>query len=461
MPGLPIAANTDLPPYDTEMRRQLRHRELLEGEFWQRIPLWKDVDTETFLDYKWQGRNSITRYGKLLDAIADIAPRDFVKDAAEGFRAAPMSVRVTPYLVSLIDWTNPYDDPIRTQFIPLASRKLSDHPELVFDSLAEQRDMAVPGLTHRYPDKALFLALDTCPVYCRFCTRSYAVGQDTETVDKVNMGVNKTRWERVFEYIERTPVLEDIVLSGGDVYNLNARLLRELGMRLIEIPHVRRLRFATKGPAVLPQKLISDKAWTKALVEVCERARELCKDVALHTHFNHAAEITWITREAINKLTERGVVVRNQTVLQRGVNDSTEAMSLLIKRLSWINVHPYYVYCCDQVSGIEDMRTTLHTAVELEKQVRGLTAGFNTPTFVVDTLGGGGKRDVHSFEHYDRITGIAVFRSPNVDPDRLFYYYDPISQLWPEVQAKWANPLERERMKFDAATRARAVLAGR
>lgn len=461
MPALPAAANHDHNGFDTDLQRQLRHRDLLEGDFWRRIPIWKDVDAATFLDHKWQGRNAITKYGKLLDAVTELAPRDFIKDAAEGFRSAPMSVRITPYLVSLIDWTNAYDDPIRTQFIPLASRRLPDHPELVLDSLAEQRDMPVPGLTHRYPDKALFLALDTCPVYCRFCTRSYAVGLDTETVDKVALGVDKKRWENVFQYIERTPVLEDIVLSGGDVYNLNARLLRELGMRLLDIPHVRRLRFATKGPAVLPQKLLSDEAWTQALIDVCERSRELHKDVALHTHFNHAAEITWITRDAINKLTESGVVVRNQTVLQRGVNDSIEAMTLLVKRLSWINVHPYYVYCCDQVAGIEDMRTTLHTAIELEKHVRGLTAGFNTPTFVVDTLGGGGKRSVHSFEHYDRITGIAVFRSPNVDADRLFYYYDPVSQLWPEVQAKWANPLERERMKFDAATRARAALAGR
>lgn len=444
-----------------DLARALRHRDLLEGDFWRRIPAWSEIDTATFLDHRWQGRNSITQPGKLLDTIVELAPRDFIKDAAEGFRRAPMSVRVTPYLLSLIDWSDPYNDPLRIQFIPLASRHLPDHPELTFDSLAEQRDMPVPGLAHRYPDKALFLALNTCPVYCRFCTRSYAVGLDTETVDKVALGVDKQRWERVFEYIERTPTLEDIVLSGGDVYNLNARLLTEVGTRLLDIEHVRRIRFATKGPAVLPQKLLSDPAWADALVALTQRSWELHKDVALHTHFNHPAEITWITRDAIATLTERGVVVRNQAVLQRGVNDSIEAMTLLCKRLSWINVHPYYVYACDLVRGVEDLRTTLHTAIELEKQVRGVTAGFNTPTFVVDTLGGGGKRGVHSFEYYDRITGIAVFRSPNVDPDRLFYYYDPVSQLWPEVQAKWADPVARERMKFDAATRARSALAGR
>ena len=102
-----------------------------------------------------------------------------------------MSVRVTPYLLALIDWENPYADPLRIQFIPLGSRLLPDHPKLDLDSLHEQADAPVPGLTHRYPDKALFLPLNTCPVYCRFCTRSYAVGVDTEEVEKVELRVER------------------------------------------------------------------------------------------------------------------------------------------------------------------------------------------------------------------------------------------------------------------------------
>lgn len=447
---------------EAEVPRHLfKHRELQEGEFWRRIPAYANVDTPTFLDHRWQARHVINKASRLLEALQGLAPEEFIQDATEGLAGASMSVRVTPYLMSLIDWDNPYDDPLRVQFIPLASRRLPDHPELTLDALAEQRDSPVPGLTHRYPDKALFLALDTCPVYCRFCTRSYAVGQDTETVDKVHIHANTARWDKVFEYIEATPQLEDIVISGGDVYNLPAKHIRTLGHRLLDIPHIQRIRFASKGPAVLPMKLLTDDDWVGALLEVQERARTLRKDLALHTHFNHPNEITWITREAIGRLTERGMMIRNQSVLQRGVNDSIEAMSLLIKRLGWINVHPYYVYVCDLVAGIEDMRTTLHAALELEKNVRGLSAGYNTPTFVIDALGGGGKRCVHSFEYYDRITGIAVYRSPNVDPDRLFYHYDPICQLWPEVQVKWADPVARERMKFDAATRARSALAGR
>ncbi|MFZ4579876.1 MAG: KamA family radical SAM protein [Myxococcota bacterium] len=458
-PTLSIAAPARVRP--TAAAGSMAHGNLREGAFWQTLPAWRDVDEATFLDFRWQGRNSITRIDKLLEAIQGIAPAEFIADAEAGFANSPMSVRVSPYLMSLIDWTQPYEDPLRRQFIPLASRLLPDHPELTLDSLHEQDDSPVPGLTHRYPDKALFLALDTCPVYCRFCTRSYAVGLDTGMVDKVHLNADAARWERIFAYIASRPELEDIVLSGGDVYNLPAKHIRLIGERLLALPNVKRLRYATKGPAVMPQKLLTDTEWTQALVDVVEFGRDRRKDVVLHTHFNHANEITWITREAIGKLLEKGVFVRNQSVLQRGVNDTTESMKLLVKRLGHIGVHPYYVYVHDLVKGVEDLRTTLQTAIDIEKEVRGSTAGFNTPTFVVDTLGGGGKRDAHSFEYYDRHNGIALFRSPNVDPERLFYFFDPVETLAPEVQARWADPVERQRMKDEAATNARARLPTR
>ncbi len=429
----------------------LAHRDLRQGAFWQVIPAWRDIDEATFLDHKWQGRNSITRFDALLATVAPIVPPEFLRDAEAGFAQAPMSVRVSPYLLSLIDWNHPYDDPIRRQFIPLSTQILPDHPELTLDSLGEQHDMPVLGLTHRYPDKALFLALDTCPVYCRFCTRSYAIGQDTDLVDKVHMNADSARWERIFAYIESRPELEDIVLSGGDVYNLNARNIRYIGERLLQLPNVRRIRYATKGPAVMPQKLITDHEWRQALIDVVHMGRKLHKDVVLHTHFNTAQEITWITKRALDLLHEEGVFIRNQSVLQRGVNDSVGAMQALVKRLGYVNVHPYYVYVHDLVKGTEELRTSLQTAIDIEKAVRGATAGFNTPTFVVDTLGGGGKRDAHSFEYYDRSTGIALYRSPNVDPERLFWFFDPLHTLSPAMQARWADPQQRQEMKRSAA----------
>src|SRR3954468_20280685 len=334
----PAALRPPVPP------ASLTHRELLGGEFWRRIPSYANVTEAEFLDHKWQAKHSITNIGKLLAALKGLVSEAFIADAQRGFERGPVAGRVSPYLLSLIDWSDPERDPLRLQFIPLGSRLLPDHPRLDLDSLHERVDIPVPGLTHRYVDKALFLALDTCPVYCRFCTRSYAVGIDTEEVEKFQLKVNSERWEKIFAYVQSRNELEDIVISGGDSYQLRADQLQEIGDSLLAIPHVKRMRFATKGPAVMPQKILTDEAWTDALTRIVEKGRKLHKEVVLHTHFNHPNEITGITEDAMNKMCERGIVVRNQAVLQRGVNDAPETMRLLIKRLGHLNVHPYYVY---------------------------------------------------------------------------------------------------------------------
>jgi lysine 2,3-aminomutase len=436
---------------------RLDHARLLEGPFWQAIPAYRGVSEAEFLDHRWQAKHTITKIPKLLDAIEGLVSDDFIEDAARGFRSAPMSVRVSPYLLSLIDWTRPYEDPLRLQFIPLHSRLLPDHPKLDLDSLHERVDMPVVGLTHRYFDRALFLPLDTCPVYCRFCTRSYAVGVDTEEVSKFQLRVNAERWQEAFAYIRSRPELEDIVISGGDVYQLRAEQITEIGETLLAMPNIRRLRYATKGLAVMPQKITSDLAWTDALTRIVERGRAMHKEVVVHTHFNHPREITWITEIATNKLFERGITVRNQSVLQRGVNDHVDTMRLLVKRLAHVNVHPYYVYMHDLVKGVEDLRTTLQTGLDLERGVRGLTAGFNTPTVVVDAPGGGGKRDAHSYEHYDRETGVSVFTSPNVHPGTLYFYFDPIDLLPEAGRRRWADPAQHARMIEEAADAALAT----
>ncbi|MCG5055615.1 MAG: KamA family radical SAM protein [Myxococcales bacterium] len=432
----------------------VQHRELLDGEFWRRIPAYADVGRQEFYDHQWQAKHSITSVGKLLSAVQALVPPAFIADAEEGFRRAPMSVRVSPYLLSLIDWSDPVADPLRTQFIPLASSRLPDHPKVDLDSLHERKDAPVLGLTHRYPDRALFLPLDMCPVYCRFCTRSYAVGRDTEEVTKFQLRANPERWGQAFAYIASRPEVEDVVISGGDSYQLRPDQLEHIGNSLLAIPHVRRMRFATKGPAVMPQKILTDEDWTDALTRVVERGRRQHKDVVLHTHFNHPNEITELTRAAMNRLFERGIYVRNQTVLQRRVNDTPQIMTLLVKRLSYVNVHPYYAYQHDMVRGVEDLRTPLWVTLDLEKRVRGATTGFNTPIFVVDAPGGGGKRDAHSFEHYDRTTGISVFTSPAVKPDETFYYFDPLDTLPEEGQRRWADPLQHQAMIEEAAAAA-------
>ncbi|HBB32775.1 MAG TPA: KamA family radical SAM protein [Cyanobacteria bacterium UBA8803] len=422
----------------------------LDDAFWCKIPAFSQVSEDEFIDYKWQIKHSVCNEPNLIKTIKDIAPDEFIKAACQGFSKTPMAVRITPYLLSLINWRDPWHDPICKQFIPTSNQLMEDHPMLRLDSLHELKDAIAPGLIHRYAHKALFLPLDTCPAYCRFCTRSYAVGRDTNIVKKVNLPIAPQRWKEAFNYIESHPELEDVAISGGDTYNLSAEHIKAIGFRLLQIPHIRRIRFATRGIAVMPMKILSDEKWLKAITSVLNLGRQLHKEVALHTHFNHASEITSITQLAMNQLFELGLVVRNQTVLLRGVNDTASQMQLLIKRLSYINIQPYYVYQHDLVKGVEDLRTSVETAIKLEKNVRGVAAGFNTPTFVLDTPGGGGKRCIHSYEYYNRETGVSVYTAPAVKPGQYFLYFDPLHSLKVEIRAAWQDPKKREEMCSEA-----------
>src|SRR5262249_52805756 len=154
----------------------LQHRQLRTDEFWRRIPAYKNIDTETFLDHAWQSRNSATSPARLFEAVGDLVTPAFREEVAAGCRRAPLALRLSPYLLSLMNWEDPYACPLRKQFIPVGNQICEDHPRLTMDSLHEQPDSPVPGVTHRYRDKASFFPLNTCPVYCRYCTRSYSVG---------------------------------------------------------------------------------------------------------------------------------------------------------------------------------------------------------------------------------------------------------------------------------------------
>ena len=427
------------PIKDPVPKEEITHRKFDGGTFWHKIPAFGKTDEEEFLDWKFQNKNTVRTVDQLEEAVRDLVDSDFLDDVREGMRLAPMNVRLSPYVISRIDWSSPYEDPLRRQFIPVASTRLPDHPRLTLDSLHERKDSPVRGLVHRYPDKALFLPIDVCPVYCRFCTRSYAIGGDTDKVNKHEYKPDVKRWNRALAYVASRPEIEDIVVSGGDAYMLTPKHIRYFGETLLAIPHVRRIRFATKGLAVMPMKVLTHDEWTDTMVDLTERGRDLHKEVCIHTHFNTINEMSAITKKALDRLFERGVKVRNQAVMIRGVNDSPEHMVEFNRKLSFINVQPYYVYQHDMVKGVEELRTTVGQTTEIERHSRGATAGFNTPTYVNDVPGGGGKRDVHSFDHYDPVTGVSVYRSPNVDERAAYLYFDPIDQLPIEGQRIWAS----------------------
>ncbi|CAI6338154.1 unnamed protein product [Periconia digitata] len=412
--------------------------------YWSHIPAWKDVERKEFVSYRFQLRNTVN-HAKLNKFLIDVLPdtlapsynlqlqhiqtkHDFIEDANSGLEVAPMAVRLTPHILSRINWAAPLDDPIRRQFLPLKSSIIEDHRLLTLDSLDEEADSPVPGLVHRYPGRALFLATSICPVYCRFCTRSYAVGAPTRTVSKWPQKPSRKRWEKVFQHIEKDHSLRDIIISGGDAYYLSPEDLREIGERLLGIPHILRFRFASKGLAVAPGRILDQTdPWASTLIDLSNQGRRIGKQVCLHTHINHPNEITWITRSAANYLFANGVIVRNQSVLLKGVNDDVETMGNLIRSLSEINIQPYYVYQCDLVRGVEDLRTPLGTMLRIEKHIRGTFSGFMLPSFVVDLPGGGGKRLASTFESY--LDGISTWEAPGLSGEKgrkRYLYYDPI-----------------------------------
>lgn len=252
------------------------------------------------------------------------------------------------------------------------------------------------------------------------------MGAQTETVNKASIKPTEKRWNAMFEHIEATPTIQDVVVSGGDSYYLEPHNLVKIGERLLSIPHIRRFRFATKGLAVCPMRILDrSDGWTDALVDLSNKGRKLGKEVAMHTHFNHPEEITWVTEKASQYLFEHGVRVRNQTVLLRGVNDDLATMKSLIRKLADNNIQPYYVYLGDMVQGVEDLRTPLSTILMLQKRIRGTIGGFVTPNFVVDLPGGGGKRLAADYETYDEETGISTWKAEGVTGDKVHVYYDP------------------------------------
>ena len=242
------------------------------------------------------------------------------------------------------------------------------------DPLHEDEDSPVPGLTHRYPDRVLFLITDQCSMYCRHCTRRRFAGQhDCESP--------KERIQKSIDYIARTPQVRDVLLSGGDGLLVSDAMLESIIERLRAIPHVEIIRIGTRTPVVCPQRITDD------LVNMLKKYHPIW----VNTHFNHPNEITPESAEACAKLANAGIPLGNQSVLLRGVNDCVHVMKQLVRNLVKIRVRPYYLYQCDLSMGIEHFRTPVSKGIEIIEALRGHTSGYAVPTFVVDAPGGGGK----------------------------------------------------------------------
>ena len=320
-------------------------------------------------DWRWQLRNRITT----LDGLKRIVrlSEDEIK-AITGERDS-LPVAVTPYYVSLLDAFDP-QQALRRTVVPTMGEHLCS-PGEAHDPLGEDKDSPVPGLVHRYPDRVLFLVTEFCSTYCRYCTRSRLVGKSRKT------GFRPEYWESAIAYIESTPAIRDVLISGGDPLTLSDDKLEYLLSRLRRIPHIEIIRIGTKIPVVLPHRI------TVTLTGMLRRYHPLWMSI----HFTHPDELTSEVQDACERLAGAGIPLGSQTVLLSGINDQVDTMKRLVHGLLRCRVRPYYLYQCDPILGSAHFRTPVEKGLEIIRGLRGHTSGYAVPHYVIDAPEGGGK----------------------------------------------------------------------
>jgi lysine 2,3-aminomutase len=363
-------------------------------------------------DWRWQIQNRIRTLAQL-EKILRLSAKERL---ALEMHQSQLPISVTPYFMSLFA-REEADNPLRRTVIPTVDEFLKT-PGESDDPLAEDEHSPVPGLVYRYPDRVLFLALDFCSTYCRYCTRSRLVGHGA-------IHPSKSRWQKAIDYIAATPTIRDVLISGGDPLTLGDDRLEWLLARLRQIPHLEIIRIGTKIPAVLPQRV------TPQLVRMLRKFHPLW----ISLHFTHPEECTPEAYQACSRLADAGIPLGSQTVLLKNVNDQVDTMKKLVHHLLRMRVRPYYLYQCDPISGSSHFRTPVAKGLEIIRGLRGFTSGYAVPTYVIDAPGGGGKIPLmpdytlgysddflmlrnyenRTFSYPDRHS--LSFAIPNVDPE--------------------------------------------
>ena len=449
-----------------------RH-ELAEPD-WRRFPGWAGVSAAEWGSAQWQRAHCVKNARQLRQVTGPGLDERFFSDLERDQRErATMSMLIPPQMLNtMVSSAAPdepgfteafYADPVRRYMIPAFSDRRTDwpsHPHAQRDSLHEAEMWAVEGLTHRYPTKVLAELLPTCPQYCGHCTRMDLVGNATATTDKHKFALARDdRLGAMLDYLRRTPGVRDVVVSGGDVANLPWPRLEGFVSSLLEIDSVRDIRLASKALMGLPQHWLSDEV-RAGMARLAGTARSRGVSIAIHTHVNAAQSVTPLVARAAAAMLEAGVRdVRNQGVLLRGVNNSSEALlDLCFALLDGAGIMPYYFYMCDMIPGSEHWRLAVHEAQALQHDIMGYLPGFATPRVVCD-VPYVGKRWVHQVARYDTERGIsywtknyhtAIEADDQLALSREYPYYDPIYLLPESGQAWWRSQAARPRA--DTAT---------
>jgi len=330
-----------------------------------------NITVTKWKDYKWQLNNSI----KTVAAFEKFTGITFTEEEHEELEntISKFPLSITPYYASLIKKENYRNDPIFKQAFPNpAELKISKYD--MKDPLHEDKDSPTKGITHRYPDRVLFLVSNRCAMYCRHCTRKRKVG-DPDHIPSKHQIIQGIR------YIENNPQIRDVLLSGGDPLMLPDDYLDWILTELNSIPHIEVVRIGSRIPVVLPYRI------TDELVQMLKKHHPLW----LNTHFNHPRELTLSSREALRKLADAGIPLGNQSVLLAGVNDCPQIMKKLNQKLVQNRVRPYYLFQCDLSEGLTHFRTPIGKGIEIMESLVGHTSGLAVPKYVIDAPGGGGK----------------------------------------------------------------------
>lgn len=384
-----------------------------------RRALFPEATEAEWSDWRWQQRHAVRNLAQLERFIPLTEDeRAGVQETASLFR-----IGISPYYLSLIDREHPFC-PVRMQSIPVRAEARIRPGELA-DPLGEDPRRPEEAIVHKYPDRVLFLALDSCSVYCRHCTRRRITkGGEAE--------LSKEAMRRGLEYIRQHPEVRDVLISGGDPLLLSDARLEELLAPLHEIPHVEMIRIGTRVPVCLPMRVTD------------ELARLLRRYAPLYvvTHFNHPKEVTPEAREACERLVDHGVPVENQAVLMRRLNSEARIIKELSHALLRCRVRPYYLHQMDVAEGCEHLRTPIAKGVEILQQLRGHTSGLAVPHLAVDLPGGGGKVTLQPEYAVERLPKETVFR--NYKGQRYVYPEPeetdcscPYEDVWQQQRSAW------------------------
>jgi lysine 2,3-aminomutase len=323
--------------------------------------------TKNWNNWKWQMRNRIRTLPQLAESMPDLANLTDIERVVAKY---PMAI--TPYYASLIRQADE-SDPVFAQAVPQFCEMVNP-PCLMDDPLEEHNDMPVPGLVHRYPDRALLIATTTCSMYCRHCTRKRVAGMRESTISPL-------RLQQVTAYLGAHPEITDVIISGGDPFTMSTQAIEAILASIRSVPSVQIIRIGTRTPVVLPMRI------TDELVTMLKKYQPIW----VNTHFNHPNELTVEAAEACTKLADAGIPLGNQSVLLRGVNDDPMVYEKLCRGLVKLRVRPYYLFQCDLVRGVEHFRTPISRGIEIMEYLRGRVSGLAIPQFVVDAPHGGGK----------------------------------------------------------------------